>query len=261
MTTDDLIIELFCRIDDQMQTVPQHAQAALWPSEVVTIGCLFALKGVGGRAFYRWLSQNYGHWFPRLPERTRLFRRLKTQWQWSGRLLAQPSLLGIVDSYGIELIHPVRRGRSPQQFGRAGISNHRWIVGAKWCVAVNHLGQNIGWVWAPANAHDAWFHPLIEVFAPYSVLLSDTGFHAQAGDPPNLKLCHRGAWNERMLIETVFSMLTVVCHAKKMRHRVAAYFQAHLAWMMALFNLLTSWLGLPPDEDGFVPLALAEFSL
>ena len=78
-----------------MKTAPQHAQAALWPSEVVTIGCLFALKAVGGRAFYRWLSQYYGNWFPRLPERTRLARRLKTQWQWGGWFLVQPSLLGV----------------------------------------------------------------------------------------------------------------------------------------------------------------------
>lgn len=48
-----------------------------YPSELVTIGVLFELKGVGGRAFYRWLSRDYSVWFPQLPERTRLFRRLK----------------------------------------------------------------------------------------------------------------------------------------------------------------------------------------
>jgi len=261
MATDDLIIELFCRIDARMKAVPQHAQAALWPSEVVTIGCLFALKGVGGRAFYRWLSQNYGDWFPRLPERTRLFRRLKAQWEWTLLFLAKPSLLGIIDSYGIELIHPVRRGRSPQQFSAAGISNHRWIVGAKWCVAVNHLGQIIGWVWAPANAHDSWFHPLIEVFQKHTVLLADTGFYALAGNPPNVKFCRRGEWNDRMLLETVLSMCTVVGHTKKMRHRLAEYFQAHLGLLVATFNLLIDWFGLPADEDGFVPLSIAEFNL
>lgn len=144
MTTEDFIIDLFCRVDDRMKHVPQHGQAALWPSEVVTLGLLFALKGVGGRAFYRWLRRDYADRFPRVPERTRLFRRLKTQWRWTGLFLARPSLLGIVDSYGMELIHPVRRGRSPQQFGTAGISNHRWIVGAKWCVAVNHGGAAAG---------------------------------------------------------------------------------------------------------------------
>jgi hypothetical protein len=31
-----------------------------------------------------------------------------------------------------------------------------------------------------------------------------------------------------MLIETVLSMLNVVCHAKPMRHRLAAFFQVHV---------------------------------
>ncbi len=51
MSTVDFITALFCRIDDKMQSVPQHPQAHLYPSEVVTIALLFALKGVGPRAF------------------------------------------------------------------------------------------------------------------------------------------------------------------------------------------------------------------
>ena len=37
---------------------------------------LFALKGVGCRAFYRWAKANLAPLFSRLPERTRLFRLL-----------------------------------------------------------------------------------------------------------------------------------------------------------------------------------------
>lgn len=261
MTHEDFITDLFSRVDDRMLDVPKHPQAALWPSELVTLGLLFAIKGVGERPFYRWISQNHLALFPRLPERTRLFRRLKTHWKLTLRFLAKPSLLGIVDSYGIELIHPVRRGRSPQQFGEAGVSNHRWIVGAKWCVLVNHLGEIIGWVWAPANAHDTWFRPLLDVFDERTVLFSDTGFHSAQGDPSNLKICRRGERNDRMLIETVLSMLTVVCHAKKMRHRLAEYLQTHVGLMVAAFNLLIGWFGLKPDDYGFVPLSIAEFSL
>jgi hypothetical protein len=47
------------------------------------------------------------------------------------------------------------------------------------------------------------------------IVLSDTGFHAAEGDPTNLKLCPRGEWQDRMLVETVLSMLTLVCHLKK----------------------------------------------
>jgi hypothetical protein len=56
-------------------------------------------------------------------------------------------------------------------------------------------------------------------------------------------------------------MLTVVSHAKKMRHQVTAYFQAHLAMAVAAFNLLVAWDGLPATDDGFVPLSIAQFSL
>lgn len=64
-----------------------------------------------------------------------------------------------------------------------------------------------------------------------------------------------------MLIETVLSMLTVVCHTKKMRHRLAEYFRTHVGLITAAFNVLIGWFGLPPNEDGFVPLSIAEFSL
>jgi hypothetical protein len=127
MTTIDFITELLCRVDEQMRGVRKHTQAVLWPSEVVTLGLLHALKGVDNRAFYRWLTRDYQALFPHLPERTRLFRLLKTHQAWTSQFLAQPILLGIVDSFGIELIHPIREGRSPRQIGRKGISNHRQI--------------------------------------------------------------------------------------------------------------------------------------
>ncbi len=36
-----------------MKAVAKHSHASLWPREVVTLGVLFALKGVGTRAVYR----------------------------------------------------------------------------------------------------------------------------------------------------------------------------------------------------------------
>ena len=65
----------------------------------------------------------------------------------------------------------------------------------------------------------------------------------------------------RMLVETVLSMLTLVCHLKQVMHRGWAYFQARLAFTMAAFNVLVQWHGLRPYASGFVPLSIAEFSL
>jgi hypothetical protein len=261
MTTVDFITELFCQVDDRLKGAPKHPQAGLWPSEVVTLAMLHALKGVGNRAFYRWLVRDYRALFPHLPERTRLLRLFKTHWRWSYAFMADVTLLGVVDTYGIELLHPIREGRSPTQLGRKGVSNHRWIVGVKLGVLLNRWGLVVGWVWAPANLHDVHFQPLVQAVEDRMLVLADSSFHAAAGDPVNLKICRRGEWNDRMLIETVLSMLTTLSHLKKVSHRMAAYVQARLAFTMAVFNLLAQWAGLTADEDGFVPLSIAQFNL
>jgi hypothetical protein len=66
---------------------------------------------------------------------------------------------------------------------------------------------------------------------------------------------------DNALVETVLSMLTFVCHFKRVMHRVWVYFQARLAFTMAAFNVLVQWHGLQPNASGFVPLSIAEFSL
>jgi hypothetical protein len=175
--------------------------------------------------------------------------------------MAAPTVLGVADTYGIELIHPWREGRSPRQIGRKGMSNRRWIVGGKLALVLNQWGLVTGWDCDTANVYDATFQPLISQFAEQMIVLTDSGFHAATGDPPNMKVCHRGEWNDRMTVETVLSMLTVVCHTKHMCHRVWAAFRAHLGWLMALFNLLVQWHDLTPDEAGRIHLSIAAFSL
>ncbi len=260
-TTVEFITALFYEVDEQLHALPKHAEAHLWPSEVVTLGLLHALKGVGNRPFYRWLTRDYRALFPRLPERTRLFRLFKTHQDWTQVFLAAPTVLGVIDTYGIELIHPMREGRSPQQIGRKGLSNHRWIVGGKLCLLLNQWGLVVAWACATANVPDNTFQGLVRQFEAQMIVLSDTAFHAAEGDPTNLKLCQRGEWEDRMLVETVLSMLTLVCHFKRVVHRVWAYFQARLAFTMAAFNVLVQWHGLWPNASGFVPLSIAEFSL
>src|SRR6267143_163605 len=120
MITVEFITALFYEVDERLRAIPKHPEAHLWPSEVVTVGLLHALKGGGNRAFYRWLTRDYRPLFPRLPERTRLFRLLKTHQDWTRAFLAAPTVRGVIDTYGIELLHPMREGRSPQQIGRKG---------------------------------------------------------------------------------------------------------------------------------------------
>lgn len=261
MSTEDFVTELFCKIDDHMTDVAKHPQASLYPSEMVTLAFMFVLKGKGTRAFYRWLVRDWKAAFPRLPHRTRLFRLFQTHQDWTERFLADPTVLGVIDAYGIELIHPIREGRSPSQIGKKGLSNHRWIVGGKLCLLLNQFGLVVAWACDTANVSDTVFQPLIKAVEDLMIVLSDTAFHSKDGDPKNLKVCQRGQWNDRMLVETVFSMLTVICLFKKIRHRIWKAFQAHLAFAMALLNVLVQWHGFAPDENGFIPLSICEFSL
>src|SRR5215510_8033690 len=110
MTPPDFIIALFYAVDQEMLDVPKPPEAKLYPSEIGTLALLLAIKGGGTRAFYRCLTRDYRPLFPQVPERTRLARLFKTHTAWTARFLATPTVLGVADTYGIELIHPRQEG-------------------------------------------------------------------------------------------------------------------------------------------------------
>jgi hypothetical protein len=261
MTTVDFITELFIKVDDEIDD-DKHPQAKLYPSEVVTLALLYALKGSGQLAFWRWLTRDYCPLFHKLPHRTRLFRLFNSHSHYIECFLADPSLIGVIDSYGIELLHPIREGRSDAQIGKKGKSNKRWIVGGKLCYLLNHLGLVVSWACDTANVYDgSAFQHLVDHMADKMFIFSDTGFAKKDWHPANLRTCKRGEWNVRMLVETVLSMLTYVCDLKHSRHKAWDYFRTKLGFTMALFNILAQWHRFQPDDTGFVPLPIAEFSL
>ena len=254
MATQDFVIRLFCLVDDRLVCRHKHPQAQLWPSELVTIGLLFALKGSSFRSFYRWLARDYADLFGGLPERTRLLRALRAHQAATEQFLADPTFFTVIDTYGIELIHPWRYGRSPRQVGKKGWSNHRWIVGLKLCWLCNDQGEVVAWAWNTANAGDQTFASVAAPLEGTSITLADQGFAARTR-PSNLKICPRGQWSERMLIETVLSLVHRVCHLKYLWHRTRPYLQMHLAYVAALFNallLLNRHLG---SEDAWPHIA------
>jgi Transposase DDE domain len=261
MPVTDFITELFCRVDDLLGPLPRYHGEKLHLSELVTIGMAYALKGGSTRAFHRWAVNELSPLFPHLPARTRLFRRLSKRWELATRLLADPTVFAILDTYGVETIHPRRDGRTAHQIGRKGISNHRWIVGAKVAVVVNQRGEIIAWSVMPNNVHDQTFLPLSQDFDGETICLGDLGFRCRAGIPENLVLCRRGTWPCRFVVETVLSMMTTVMHTKKMLQRSWDGMIARLSYTMAMFNVLIGWDGFEPDENGRTPLSIARFSL
>jgi len=264
MTTEDIIIHIFCHVDDQMKgegVIIKHPQAKLYPSELVTIGILFALKGGHFAAFYRWLKRDYEALFGGLPERTRLQRSLAVHQDWCDRLLAEPSLFTVGDSYPIELLFPIRQGRTANQLGKKGRDKGRWMIGFRLWWLLDTYGRVVEWYWLPLDHPDHDFNPLAANFDEQTIALLDFGFRDKRGLPPNIKICKKGTWNERMVVETAFSMLTVVCGAKKFFHRVADYIWSHCAYLTALFNVLYALFHqLHPDQSPF-KLSIAEFSL
>ncbi len=261
MTTEDIIIHIFCKVDDKMPDIPKHKQAKLYPSELVTIGLLFALKGGYFRAFYRWLKRDYEALFAGLPDRTRLQRALKAHQSWINTLLAEPTLFTVIDTYPIELLFPIRAGRSKQQIGKKGLDKGRWSIGVKLCWLLNKYGQVVSWDWNGMNVHDQAFHSVVETIQDESIVFADYGFRSAEGIPDNLNLCAKGTWNDRMFVETAFSMVTVVCDLKRIRHRLADYVATRLACVTAMFNvLLELFHDLHPDAHP-MQMSIAEFSL
>ncbi len=82
-------------------------------------------------------------------------------------------------------------------------------------MVLNKWGLVCAWGADTVNAHDSTFHPLVTRCAARMVVFADTTFGRKEGNPSNMKVCARGTWNDRMLIETTFSMLTQICHSKK----------------------------------------------
>src|SRR5215510_7930357 len=111
--------------------------------------------------------------------------------------------MGVVDRYGIELIHPMREGRSPAQIGKKRQSNHRWIVGGKLCFLLNPWELICAWDCATANVHDTHFQPPLAQYDDQMIVLTNTEFHAKTDDLASMKVCPRGTWNTRLLVETV----------------------------------------------------------
>jgi len=125
---------------------------------------------------------------------------------------------------------------------------------------VDRLVQVVGWHWLPMNRPVLSFLPLVDLVSLDGIVLSDLGLRCKAGLPDYLKLCLKGTWNDRFMAETTFSLLTVVCHTKKMFHRTAAHLEARLAYTAAMLNVL---IGLERQIQPYhaFTLSIADFSL
>lgn len=237
MDIELFIILLFWMVDECCSDLPQHPQSKLHPSEIVTLALLKQMKHQAYRRFHVWL-ENTGL-FPNMPDYTRLCRlfhhyqpvidvlsRQLGKWDWV-----------VLDSILCEVIHPIRekRKKATKWLGK-NKSKGRWIVGMRVVAIVSPEGDILEWVTDTANVHDNHFAWLVEEFEIQ--VLSDTGFHAKEGDPVNLKICQRGEQNERMVVESVFSLCTRLLGLNDIIAKTRQGFDLAVSSIFALFNTL-----------------------
>jgi hypothetical protein len=87
--------------------------------------------------------------------------------------------------------------------------------------------------------------------------LTDQGFKKKVGTPASFKICKKGQWNERMGIETLFSLWTRICNMKKSFHRTTEGFKAKIAYLAALTNIILR----KNEELGYAKLSMVQWSL
>lgn len=64
-----------------------------------------------------------------------------------------------------------------------------------------------------------------------------------------------------MIVETVLSMVTVVCDLKRLHHRLKAYIHARLAFVTAMFNVLVGLFHQLHPQADVLKISIAEFAL
>lgn len=255
---EDIILALYCAIADELgedDVKHPHPRTKLYRSELILCGVLFALKGGSFRGFDRWLRRR--GLFPVLPERSRLTRLLIHHVDECNLFLADPTLFTVLDSLGVEFIHPYREGRSTQTtaIAKKGVSNHRWVVGRKLAVLLNGRLEVVRTHDATGNVHDTRFNDQFRDLD--AIVLTDHGFKQRVGTPSNYKVCRRGSWGDRIWIETLFSLWTRICGFKRVFHRTVAGFEARVGYLTTLTNLVVNL----NERLGFPRLSLAQWSL
>ena len=229
------IILLFCLVDECTQELEQHHNSKLHPSEIVTLALLKRMTCKAYRRFVVWLRTT--GLFPKLPDYSRLCR-LFHQYKEVIDVFSREGIeleWAVLDSVICEALHPIREGHKNQWTGK-GKSKGRWMVGIKIAVVVSPQGHILHWSLDTANIHDKHFVWMVDELK--FQVLTDSGFHSKDGDPDNLTICKRGEQNQRMVVESVFSLCKRLLGLNNIVARSVEGFELAVASIFALFNLL-----------------------
>ncbi|MGQ9895813.1 MAG: transposase [Roseiflexus sp.] len=192
MSTEAMIIRRFCMGDDRLGAVKKRSDAHVHASEMVTSGLLCAVRGGHYRPVYRWLAANSAYRFPRLPELSRLLRLVQRCSPYPDEFLAEPSCFTVADTYGSELWHPRREGRSARHVGKQGKSHGRWMSGVTLGWLSKNAGKVVTWHWDTAKVSDRACRAMALGYNHEPIVLSDYGFRAQDAPHETMLFCAKG---------------------------------------------------------------------
>jgi len=100
MTTNDIVLHIFCVVGEHLPDIPWHPEAKLYKSELVRLAlCLLSKAVLFGPSVAGWNAITaIGFEMALAPERTRSQRLLKTHQGWCQWLMAcgLPSLLNVL---------------------------------------------------------------------------------------------------------------------------------------------------------------------
>lgn len=202
MTTEDLLIVLFCEVDDWLQTHPVPPRPGPTPacadSEILTFALARELLGYDSeRRFRRVLRADWRHLFPRIPAQSEFNRR--TRWLWGALDPLRQSYLGLLpaateDWYAFDTTPlPVKhasRVRGPDQwdlpggltagFGRCA-AKAWWFYGFRLAILTPLIDPvPLCWALVPAAVNER--EVLLDLLEPYADIkvLADKGLRGKA---------------------------------------------------------------------------------
>jgi hypothetical protein len=144
----------------------------------------------------------------------------------------------------------MRQGQSLQHGETPSTEKGRWSIGITLWWVLTRVGQVVAWDGDTMLLLDPAFHPLIEPFRGRSIVLADDGFRTTGGVPEHGAGCANGTWNDRMNVETSFSLLTVRCGLTKIFHHLDPFLRMYVASEFALCTvLLAVFHPIHPDAD------------
>jgi hypothetical protein len=103
--------------------------------------------------------------------------------------MVEPTVLSVIDTYGIELVHPVREGRSAQQIGHKGKSSGGGIIGGTLCLLQNQTRLIVDWDCDTAKIYDgSAFQYVVDGVAGHTMVFADCetsskGYYYGRGSP------------------------------------------------------------------------------